>query len=133
MASGDAQKKPKRSRFTLGPIYLAAGLAVCFLVLTRMVPTMHALTDDAPGRARPVEGWAGASLAASDWVRAHSTATIVIFAAIAVGGFAMPLVVRPSRFLVWLAALAVFLLDVALAAGGYLRMIMRLLDEANAD
>ena len=124
-------KKPKPPRYTLAPLYLAAGLAVCYLVLTQMVPAMHAVTDDGPIQRPPVEGWPGVSLAISGWVRTHPTTTITAFAIVAVAGFALPFLIRPAKYLVWLAALAVFLLDVALAAGGYWQMIMSLLSETD--
>ncbi len=123
-------KKPKPG-ISLAPLYLAAALAVCYLVLTRMVPAMHTVTEQKPGQDAAPTGWLAVSLDLSDFVRSHSVTTIVAFSFLALAGFALPIIFRPARFLVWFAALAFFLLDVALAAGGYLQMILKLIDEAN--
>lgn len=126
------QKKSKPIRFTLGSLYLAAGLAVCFLVLTKMVPAMNTIVDEKV-RARQADAaaWNGIVLGLSGWVCAHQPICVAFFALVAVGGFVLPFLIRPARYLVWAVALAVFLFDVALAGAGYWNMIGGVLKEAN--
>ena len=70
-------------------------------------------------------------LALSGWVCDHQSFCILAFAVIGIGGFVLPFLIRPTRYLVWAVALAVFLLDVAFVAGGYGNMISGLLKETN--
>src|SRR5262245_38179502 len=126
----EEKKKPTAGRYTLAPIYLAAGLAVCYLVLTRMVPAMQAAATDRPNELA-THGWPAVTMELSSWVCRHRVTTLTAFAILSLAGFALPLLVRPARYLVWLAALAVFLFDVAAAGGGYWQMLTTLLLEAN--
>ena len=125
------EKKPKPSRFTMAPLYFAAGLAVGYIILTKMVPAMSGIVDDRGMQHQEPGAWQGVTLALSSWVRAHSSTTITALAVLGLGGFVVPLLIRPARFLVWLAALAVFLFDVALVGGSYGQMLTGLLREAN--
>ncbi len=126
------QKKRKPSPFTLAPLYLAAGLAVCFLVLTKMVPAMNTIVDEKVKAKQPeAGGWHEVVLGISNWVCAHQSVCITAFAIVGIAGFVLPFLIRPARYLVWAFALAVFLIDVALAGGGYWNMISGLLKEAN--
>ncbi len=129
----EPRPKPKPSKLTLAPLYLAAGLVVCYIVLTRMVPTMSSIVDErgVAGRPREPSGWLGVSVRLSATVRAHASDCIVLFAVIGVAGFVLPALWRPAKYLVWAAAIAIFLLDVALAAGGYWQMLSKLIDETN--
>jgi|GEM_PF-4277477 hypothetical protein len=128
----EPRPKPKPSRLTLAPLYLAAGLVVCYLVLTRMVPTMSSIVDErVAGRPQELSGWLGVSVRLSAVVREHATTCIVLFSVVAAAGFVLPALWRPTKYLVWAAAIAIFLFDVALAAGGYWQMIGKLIDETN--
>jgi hypothetical protein len=126
----DDKPKRKPSRLTLAPLYLAAGLAVCYLVLTQMIPVLRGIATDDARKPETVSGWAAVAFRLSDVVRANSSATITVAAAVAIAGFLLPLLIRPARYLVWLAALAVFLLDVALAGGTYVSVILNLAESA---
>jgi len=126
--SRDGQK-PKPRRYTLAPLYLAAGLFVCYLVLTRMVPAMQSVTADDSNRS--AGGWSAVALELSNWVRGHAEVTITLFVLIAIGGVVVPILFRPARLLVWIAAIAIFLFDVALAGAGYWNMLNTLMREAN--
>jgi hypothetical protein len=126
-----ALKKPNPARFTLGSLYLAAGLVVGFLVLTKMLPAMNTIVDEKVTSQQSGGGWHAIVLKLSSWVCAHQSVCMVAIAIIAVGGFVIPFLIRPMRYLVWAAALAVFLFDVALVGGGYGNVISGLLKEAN--
>ena len=126
------EKKRKPPPFTLASLYLAAGLGVCFLILTKMVPAMNTVVDEkVNARQADSGGWHAFVLELSGWVCAHQSFCILAFAVFGIGGFVLPFVIRPTRYLVWAAALIVFLLDVAFVAGGYGSMITGLLKEAN--
>jgi hypothetical protein len=125
-------KKAKPTRLTVAPLYLAAGLAACFLVLTKMIPSLQKVADEktpAP-RANP-DAWGGLVAALSNWVCNHQSVCITAFVVVAAAGFVLPLLIRPTRYLVWLAAVAIFFLDVALAASSWWAGVGRLLNEAN--
>ena len=115
----------------MAPLYLAVGLAVCYIILTKMIPAMSGIVDERAKQQQEPAAWQGLALALSTWVRAHSSTTITAFAVLSVGGIVLPFLVRPARLLVWLVALAVFLFDVALVGGSYGQMITGLLKEAN--
>jgi hypothetical protein len=125
-------KKPKPTRFTLGSLYLAAGLVVGYLVLTKMLPAMNTIVDERV-KAQQSDGgsWQAIVLDLSRWVCAHESICMMGIAIIAIGGFVIPFLIRPMRYVVWAAALAVFLFDVALVGGGYGNVITGLLKEAN--
>jgi hypothetical protein len=126
------QKKPKAFRFTLASLYLAAGLAVWFLVLTRMVPAMNSLVDQkVRGKPEKIGTWNAIVLGLSDWVCAHQTISLAVLVIIGMAGFVLPFVIRPARYLVWITAFAVFLLGVVLAGSGYWSMIGGAIREAN--
>jgi hypothetical protein len=127
---GTKPKKPPP--FTLASLYLAAGLAVCFIVLTKMVPAMSGIVDEKVKTQQSADsGWHGVTLQLSAWACSHQSVLITAFAVIGIGGFVLPFMIRPTRYVVWAAALAVFLLDVALAAGGWWNTVSGLLKEAN--
>jgi hypothetical protein len=118
------EKKPRSIRFTLASLYLVAGLTVWFLVLTKMVPAMNSMVDQqVRGKAAQVGTWNTMVVRLSEWVCAHEAVSMALIAIVGVAGFVLPFVIRPARYLVWVAALAVFLLDVALAGSGYWTMI----------
>jgi hypothetical protein len=124
-------KQPRRRRFTLASLYLALGIGVGYLVLTRMVPAMHAIAEGGLGaQRREASGWEAFAGRLSLWVVSHPAASKLLAVGIALAGFLLPIWVRSTRYLVWLLALAVFLLDVGLAGAGYWSMISRLLQEA---
>ena len=112
--------------------YVTVGLAVYFIVLTKMVPAMNAIVD-ARVRGKPQElgAWNGIVVGLSSWTCAHQSISIMFLGLLAACGFVLPFVIRPTRYLVWAIALAVFLLDVALAGGGYWNMIGGVLKETN--
>ena len=123
-------RKPKRSRFTLAPLYLAVGLAVCYLVLTIMVPAMIALAGKQAINDQSKSGWAGFTMRLSERVQEQKTFAICIAVVIGVAGFVLPFIVRSARYLVWVLALGVFLLDIALAAGSWWSMMSSLIKDA---
>jgi hypothetical protein len=125
-------KKPKPARFTLGSLYLAAGLVVGFLVLTKMIPAMNTIVDDkAVPRQSDSGGWHAIVIELSRWTSSHQQLCIAAIAIVAIAGIVLPFLIRPMRYVVWAAALAIFLLDVALVGGGYGHVITGLLEEAN--
>ena len=129
MVTETKPNKPKPSRVTLAPLYLAAGLAAGYVVLRFMVPALSKIA--AGGAAPPPPGWQGLTLQLSDWVVANSSATITIGLLLAVPAFLLPVLVRPARYLIWLIALAVILFDVALVAGSVGQAYSSLIKEAN--
>ena len=126
------EKKRKPPPFTLASLYLAAGLAVCFLLLTKMIPAMNSIVDEKVKAKEPESGgWHAIVLGLSGWVSAHQSICIMAFAVVGIGGFVLPFLIRPTRYLVWAVALAFFLLDVALVGGAYGNVISGLLKEVN--
>lgn len=128
----EAPKKPKPSRLTLAPLYLAAGLAVCYLVLTHMIPALGGIAEGGFERQPEPSGWFGLTLRLSALVRENSQTTIACLAIVGVAGFVLPILVRPAKYLVWAMALIVFLLAVGFVAGSYGHLITRLLRDATA-
>ena len=132
MPKADTKPSKKPPPFTLASLYLAVGLAVCFIVLTQMVPAMSGIVDEKVTAQRARDGgWHALTLELSAWALAHQSLVITAFTVIGIAGFVLPFIVRPTRFLIWAAALAVFALDVALAAGGWWNTVSGLLKEAN--
>ena len=127
----DETKPKKPPRFTLASLYLAVGLAVCFLVLTKMIPAISGIVDEKVQRQQSSGGWHAVTLQLSAWACAHESVLIMAFAVIGIGGFILPFLIRPMRYLIWAIALAVLVLDVALAAGGWWNTVGGLLKEAN--
>jgi hypothetical protein len=128
----DETKRKKPPPFTLASLYLAVGLAVCFIVLTKMVPAMSGIVDEKVKTRQSADGgWHAVTLQLSAWACSHQSVLVTAFTVVAIGGFILPFVIRPTRYLIWAAALAVFLLDVALAAGGWWNTVGGLLKEAN--
>lgn len=126
------QKKPKSSRLTLAPLYLAAGLVVCYIVLTRMIPAMSGVVDErAKTQQAEPTGWHGLTLELSRWANSHKSLCLTAVTVLAVAGFVLTFLLKPARYLIWLLALLIFFLDVALAGGGYWNMLSGLLKEAN--
>jgi hypothetical protein len=96
-----------------------------------MVPAMNSIVDDTEKfRAGDRSAKYQIVVLASQWVCDHQLISISGFAVIALAGFILPFVIRPMRHVVWVAAVAVFLLDVALAGAGYWRMLGTALKEA---
>jgi len=126
------ETKPKKSPpFTLASLYLAAGLAVCFIVLTRLMPATAGVLDERAKR--PPEdsaGWHERAMELSQSVSNHQTWYITAFAIVAIAGFMLPFLVRPSRYLVWAAALIVIFFDLTLLVIGFGHMLSGLLKEA---
>ena len=125
-------KMLRRSRFTLAPLYLAAGLVVGFLVLTQMIPAMNSvLNPRLEIKHERSDSWHKAVLRISDWACAHRSFCIMVVVIGVVAGFIAPLWFRSMRYFVWGMALVVFLIDVALVGGGYGNVLSGLLREAN--
>ena len=122
--------KPRSSRFTLAPLYLAAGLAVGYLLVTRFIPKLEEVVGE-PNK-QPTQDAAPTpfALQVSNWAQQHPSTCLTALVTVAIAGFVLAIFVKPARFLVWLLALTVFLGDVALVATAYGRMISTLLQEA---
>jgi hypothetical protein len=107
-------RPPKRraSWFSLAPIYLALGLIVGFALLVIFVPMLWSAL--LPGGLEQTERLFG--LPALVWrlsllLRLRSQTAVMILAGLAVSGFVVSTILRPLRFLVWLAAIGVVVLD----------------------
>ena len=106
------ERPRRRRRFTTAPLVLALGLVVGYQLLVRLVPQVWSTT--LPGglaQARFFRGWPGLVWHVALFChRNFSTVLLVggllVAGAIVVGGW-----LRPLRFLVWLAAVAVILAD----------------------
>jgi hypothetical protein len=121
-------EKPKRSRFTVSSLQLIGGLVACYLLLTRAVP---ALEQAAPGQGEVErQGMARTVSAASRWTRTHANFCMAAGVALAVLGVVLPLLVRPTRYLVMLVALAVIALDVWILVAAYAGLLTTTLREA---
>ncbi len=125
-------KKQNPARFTLAPLYLAAGLFVCYIVLTKMIPAMTGIVDER-AKAQPADlsGWHGLTLELSHWASSHKSFCLTTVTILAIGGFVLTFLLKSARYVIWAFALLVFFLDVALAGGGYWNMLSGLLKEAN--
>jgi hypothetical protein len=132
MAKDEA--KPRKSPpFTIASLYLAAGLAVCFIVLTRLIPTTAGVLDERAKKSpEDSGGWHAVTMALSQLVTNHPAPVITMFAIIATFGFVLPFLVRPSRYLVWIAALIVIFFDLTLLVIGFGHMLSGLLKEAGS-
>jgi hypothetical protein len=125
-----AVARMRRSRFTLASLYLAAGLGVLYLLLSLVVPAVERVTDTRSA-ASGESGWQASVLKASRILRTHGDTAAWATAAAALAGFVLPLLIRPARYLVWLLAVAVFLLDIAVVVGSYSGMLGQAIREAN--
>jgi len=122
-------KERRRSRWTLGPLYLGAALVVCYLILTQMIPAIQGVTAQ-PGRVGPASGSTGIPFQISKWACEHRSTVATLFVAVGIAGILLPLLLRPTRYLVWLLVLTVLATDVLLAAGSYWHMLQGALKEA---
>lgn len=127
----DESKPKKAPPFTLASLYLAAGLAVCFVVLTRLVPATAGVLDErAKSPPEDSAGWHEVAMKLSQLVSNHQMTCITAFAIIAIAGFMLPFLVRTGRYLVWAAALVVFFFDLTLVVISFGHMLSGLLKEA---
>lgn len=107
-------REPRRRRTgsLRGPIYLTIGLSLGFVLLARFVPLVWSAT--LPGGLAQVGELSG--LPGLIWrlgfiCRERSAQTLIVLGGIAVVGLAASRGPLPLRFLVWLAAAGVILLD----------------------
>ena len=102
----------RRSGFSMAPIALALGLVIGYQLLARFVPmTWDAMLPGGLEQARFFRGWPGLVWGLS--VRSHRDFATVAgtLAALGVAGFAVSVLARPLRPIVWLAALATVAAD----------------------
>lgn len=123
-------KKPKQPRFTLASFHLAVSLGVSYVLLRIMVPALARVASGA-GRPDQAAGWYGLTLQLSDWVVANSHVCIAGGSVLILAGFLLPVFLRPGRYVVWAAALAVIVLDIALVVGSVGHAYSTVLDAAN--
>ena len=129
MAKEENKRKPPP--FTLASLYLAAGLAVCFIVSTRLIPATAGVLDERANK-QPADssGWHHLAIDFSKLVSSQQMFVITVFTVIGIVGFMLPFLVRPSRYLIWIAALIVFFFDLTLVVIGFGHMLSGLLKEA---
>jgi hypothetical protein len=104
--------RPRRSRFSTAPIVLALGLILAYQLLVRLVPLLW--SELLPGHLEQAEtfrGWPGlvwllATQCHQNFGMALSFGACVVGAAVVICGW-----MRPLRLLVWIASVAVILLD----------------------
>lgn len=108
----ERRSKRRAGGFSLAPVYLALGLLLGDRLLIWLVPMVWNAT--LPGgfdQALKLQGLGGL-LAQVAWaLRARSRFIELVLGGIAIAGFLVSHFVRPLRILVWLAAVAMVLVD----------------------
>ncbi|CAN5830649.1 hypothetical protein BH23PLA1_BH23PLA1_25700 [soil metagenome] len=110
------QRPPRRGwRLATSPISFGIGLAVGFVLLTQLVPNVwQTMLPGGLDQARMLRGWPSLLWQASLFSRAHA-APLAVLGTVVVGlGLILAGWSRPLRWLFWLAAALVVLLDAAL-------------------
>jgi len=107
--------RPPRRRlgwFSIAPIYLALGMVLAYQLLVRFVPMVwSALLPGGIELAPRLRGWPAVVWRFSVVCRFHFRGVAQILGAAALAGFLVSSFLRPFRFLVWIAAIAVMLID----------------------
>jgi hypothetical protein len=107
-----SNRQQRRGRPSTAPIVLAIGLVLGYQLLVRLVPKVWAsLLPGGLDQAAQFRGWPGLVARLSVTCQQNFTATIAVGAGIVIAAYLWGRWVRPLRFLVWLAALAVIVLD----------------------
>jgi hypothetical protein len=105
-------RPPRRRRFSTAPLVMGLGLVLGYQLLVRLVPRVWSTTlPGGLGQARFLRGWPGlvyrlALFCYRDFSAVLLVGGLLVAAAVVVSGW-----LRPLRFLVWLAAVAVILAD----------------------
>jgi hypothetical protein len=110
-----ARSERRRSRFSTGPILLALALVVGYQILVRLVPAVWA--EFLPGgleQARMLRGWPGLVASLALLCRRNFSGLVIVLGGVVGSAWLLGRWSRILRFLVWLAALAVILLDAGL-------------------
>lgn len=106
------RRQRRRGGFSTSPFMLALGLVLGYQLLVRLVPKVW--SSFLPGgleQAQQFRGWPGLVASLAIACDRNFTTVCVVGGAIVIGAFLWVRWVRPLRFLVWLAAIGVILLD----------------------
>lgn len=117
----------RKRRFTIASVYVAFGLAVGYILLAHAIPVI----EQAAVGAVPVNGHASDILRLSHWVRRNQPAVFILCSVAAAGGLLLPLLFRPARYLVLIAALAIIAMNVAILAIAYGSLVSSAMHEAS--
>lgn len=120
--------KVRKSRFTTAPIVLGLGLALGYLLASRLVPMVWgSMLPGGLDQARSFRGWP--RLVRELAVRCHRDflGTVGVLTGIGVAGLFLSAFVRPLRPVVWLMAVAAILAD-----AGIVYVTLRVAVEATA-
>jgi hypothetical protein len=110
-------KRPRR-RFPMAAIVLGLGLALGDILLTRFVPTLWAeFLPWGLQQAATLRGWPGLIWQSALLCHHHQTSVQAAIAVVSLTCLVLGSRIGPMRFLVWLAALGVILLDGAILFG----------------
>jgi hypothetical protein len=107
-------KPPKRRAgwFSIAPIYLGLGLVLGYILLVRLVPMIwSALLPGGIEQAQHLTGLPAVVWRLSVLFRVRSEGVVLILGGLVGAGFLVSTLLRPLRFLVWLAAVALVLVD----------------------
>jgi hypothetical protein len=117
-----------RGRLSIAPLILGFGLAVMYLLLTRLVPAVW--SQFLPGgldQAQQFRGWPGLVWSAAKARYYNSTSTAIWMGGAVLGSMLLSVLLRPLGILVWLAAIVVIGLN-----AGIVYVTMRIAIEAMA-
>lgn len=107
-----SKRQQRKGRFSTAPFMLALGLVLGYQLLVRLVPKVWG--SSLPGglaQARQLRGWPGLVAALAVVCDRNFSSVLGIGAATVVAAFLWVRWAGPLRFLVWLAAVAVILVD----------------------
>jgi hypothetical protein len=111
----DRLSRPPRRRvrwFSKAAVYLGLGLALGYVLLVQMVPMMWGtLLPRGIDQANTLVGLPALVWRLSVVFRLRSGSALVILGGLTAAGFVASALLRPLRFVVWLAAVAVVALD----------------------
>lgn len=104
-------KKPPR-RIPLSPFYLVIGLALGYQLLARFVPMVwDGLLQGGLAQASTFTGLPGLVFRLARFCALDPPFVMMVLGGVGLAGFVIAFTARPLRFVVWLAALAVILID----------------------
>jgi hypothetical protein len=113
----DRDARRPRRKFPLAPIYLSLGLILGYQLLVRFVPLVwFAFLPEGFNQAQHLPGGAGLVWRLATACHDHFDRVAIVLGGIAAAGFVLDRGPRMSRFLVWLAAFAVVVVNASILA-----------------
>jgi hypothetical protein len=113
----DRASRRSGRRFPVSALTLGIGLGLGFLLLTRFVPMLWgSLLPHGLDQAAALRGWPGVVWRAAVLAHVNQRAALAAIAGVSALGLVVGYHVRPVRWALWLAAVAVMVLDAAILA-----------------